>query len=979
MALLEREVVSGRKEKSRQSPSRYDWDDDVKEDVITQSSSSVRASLLEPAAPRFLSRTPPPPSRCRENLQSIVGTERFDTTPVEAFRRSGGGGDRDPPDDDPEPRFGDPDGYFAELENLEEDIVTHSSLEIYRSNGIIGDYELNAVFPRSSALPSIVAQSDGELVELCRNAIGEHATYAKTIIHLLRCRNIMFGVYLNCTKLIAADFGGQLINFLRITQGRKAVAELGSYQISSIKHLVEEFDHALSRYLHHTFLAKGSIYSWSAQNALKEINGACTDCLQILGLWDWGMSKQSPEVVWYCASQALDLAVISFAGAHTQNFSRYLGSESLAYDVPGPFLRLPVLFTLRQRHLQCLDGFFGGNPVWVFHPCSMAKTADEPLYLSTNMQDFSHIWGPVWAISASGNLKTGIKRYDVGGGSIYAWPLSGDSTKFFEEEVFCHWLPLKESEEVTQVHQYLGENDTLLIGAVVGLERNQMCQTTISDVELQLQDSNSLHYLRTSDSSYYVDATSSSISLGGWGVNISGTRQWKRRNGQTLKSALLERWSHERDGTRMILDLVKGYGLEMSFCSLNAKRTRLIDLLRTNSMIKYLENFDWNDETCARKVLEVLSKGTVDDLLLTYRENPKWRKDIQLAILFALRILAECSVDEANGDLSIPWISSRTSADLATFKQKDITWSGFLQDKRDTATFGLVVNKCLSFNEEGCRSCGNTPGKAVLQTSIRINRKMQDNWMKLKQRPSGDYFWSISVLYKKLRFPLGSQGSLTALKVVGGALLVEWTSEGATKAFFKKAIHWNEGMHHQEYIRAKWNATDYPIHVLIEGKHPIKGSSSTPNKLKKRPPPTSNLMDPLLTSPASSLSYSTLIGSPDRSAESLPGNVAELQAASRPPTLPSEIEDTSDRRPLERRPISSTQSSAPVPAIQSGPFQNTTRNEASSDLGSDDEDPTQEKNGWRWDKKFKLWRRHVYTDGELDYTTWSRNPDESDG
>ena len=136
--------------------------------------------------------------------------------------------------------------------------------------------------------------------------------------------------------------------------------------------------------------------------------------------------------------------------------------------------------------------------------------------LSTNMRDFSHAWGPVWGISTSGNFKTGINCYDVGGGSIYPWPLSKNRPELLDGEVFCHWLPIKETWKAAEIYQtFLEENDTLLIGAIVRLERNEMCQTTITDVEAGLRDANSLHDLWTSDLSYYVDATSSAISLGG--------------------------------------------------------------------------------------------------------------------------------------------------------------------------------------------------------------------------------------------------------------------------------------------------------------------------------------------------------------------------------------------------------------------------------------------------------------------------------
>jgi len=138
----------------------------------------------------------------------------------------------------------------------------------------------------------------------------------------------------------------------------------------------------------------------------------------------------------------------------------------------------------------------------------------------------------------------------------------------------CHWVPYHEQKNAEAVKSTgwfsgtLDVNDTLLIGANVGLEPNMNCSTTAMDLELRLRNSNSLKGLRTSESSFYVDSHSSAISLGGWGLNISGSRTFKRRDGQTLKAALLERWEHERDGNRMIKDLAKGYGLEMSFCSL---------------------------------------------------------------------------------------------------------------------------------------------------------------------------------------------------------------------------------------------------------------------------------------------------------------------------------------------------------------------------------------------------------------------------
>jgi len=343
------------------------------------------------------------------NPHALIGNERFNTTAVDCVNCIAGNDgipfddndnpadyNGDPIDNDHEERFENPVKYFEDLESLEIDVAYHSALRMYQDDAIIGDHNLGIHFPDPSVLESIVAQSDDDLLALCKETVGKTAIYAERLLHLLRCRIVMFAVYNNCCKLIKAQFGGHLINFLKIMQGRKNVAKLVSYKASSIKSLAEGFDHALSRYLHQTLLSKTEIRSDFVEDALQHINHACNACLHELGLWNREMDEQPYEVSWYCATQTLDLAVLSFAGAHNQDFAQYLRSEPSYFDVPAPFVNLPVQIKLHPRHLQCLDELFYCKPVWVFHPSSMTNTANEPLYLSVNMRDFSHIWGPVW-------------------------------------------------------------------------------------------------------------------------------------------------------------------------------------------------------------------------------------------------------------------------------------------------------------------------------------------------------------------------------------------------------------------------------------------------------------------------------------------------------------------------------------------------------------------------------------------------------
>lgn len=863
----------------------------------------------------------------------LVGKERFDTTVVECMQPAEHG-DENFQDDDPDERFSNPVKYFEDLDQLEEDLVDHSSLKTYDAE------ETFKQFPDSSELSSVITRSDDELLDLCEN--HNNKEYAQTALHLLQCRNIMFAAFNNCCKLIKADFGGRRINFLRIDRHRSNVAKLIHCDASSIKSLAKDFDHALSEYL------RQANDSNLAREALGRLNQACTDSLLELGLWNWDMNFQPDEVKWYCVCQTLDLALLSFVGAHNQDFPKFLNSQPESFNIPGPLSQLPVQITLRPRHFQCMDRLFGGNPIWVFHPRSKATVVDEPLYLSANMKSFSHIWGPVWAISTSGHVRSGVHRYDVGGGSIVPWRhLSKRDPILQEGEIFCHWLPYEESKDGQTLRITLGEDDTLLIGANLRLGPNdENCPFKPKDLRKQFQDSNSLHDLGTSESIFYVDSQSSAISLGGWGLNVSGSRTFKRRDGQTLKAALLERWDHDREGGCMIKDLEKGYGVEMSYCSLNARRTTLFNLLRSKDMMKYLKELTWEDDGSAIRVLEILQNETVQDLLQTYRTYREWRKDIRDQILHALRVLATCAVDESTRELSIPWMSENF-IHSATFSQRDISWTGFLQDTRDSATFGLLANKCLSFNQPGGRVCGQYPGSPVLQTSLRINTSMTKNHMRLMQRRSGEYFWSISAMKKKLRFPLGSQGSLTVVGMVGerAALLMEWTSEAETKIFIKRALRWNGGKHHEEFIRARWNAAERPIHIFIESKYEVP---AIPRRRRKHRHRNSDTTESEYYLPSSSVPQITY--TPD-----------------------------GDISPLSRQGLqlirTEPESSAPISIPRSPASRSHHNDETSMDLSSDSGSPGSVRNQWKWDKNYKLWRRHVYTDGELDYTKWTRNPD----
>jgi hypothetical protein len=203
-----------------------------------------------------------------------------------------------------------------------------------------------------------------------------------------------------------------------------------------------------------------------------------------------------------------------------------------------------------------------------------------------------------------------------------------------------------------------------------------------------------------------------------------------------------------------------------------------------------------------------------------------------------------------------------------------------------------------------------------------------------------------------LRFPLGSQGNLTVVDVVGekAALLMEWSSEAETKTFVKRALRWNGGKHHQEFIRANWNAKDRPIHIFIAAKHQVPGMPKRYRKRRHRKSDTQ--VDYYL---------------PDASVPQITYKPHTASAGSSP-----------SRRVLQVVRVES-ESSAPISIPRSYSSQSQHDEETSTDVTSDDGNALSVRNRWTWDKNYKQWRKHVYKDGELEYTLWTRNPDLDDG
>jgi hypothetical protein len=138
--------------------------------------------------------------------------------------------------------------------------------------------------------------------------------------------------------------------------------------------------------------------------------------------------------------QLFDLALIAHISAH-------VGQDKGSILHPNsPGITLPLnrsasspkqgSLLLEERRLACLHELTGSRRVWVFRrPDEIIR---EPLFVSTSVEHFALIWGPLWRVpSESGS---GFQQYNVGGGVITPCKYEeGSQPKPAHDERLCHW------------------------------------------------------------------------------------------------------------------------------------------------------------------------------------------------------------------------------------------------------------------------------------------------------------------------------------------------------------------------------------------------------------------------------------------------------------------------------------------------------------------------------------------------------------
>ncbi|KAF2759080.1 hypothetical protein EJ05DRAFT_332020 [Pseudovirgaria hyperparasitica] len=758
-----------------------------------------------------------------------------------------------PPDVDRDEPLINSRAYYQELENLETNVISRSGLHLMKSTQRqeypTGVFNLHVAFPdqSSAVLTWCFPNYDDQVIQFCKSdrsfsSKGYNEKDAPTVFaywayHLLECRNLMLGVLANVEEMRRVGFCDESINYLTLDPSRDDVVRLITIHVETIRSLHVALEHALDRIV--SFMQKGAD-QWTPeiQGQLNQVTQAARALLQ-----DCPVKQQSFSecTIWRTASILCDLAVVSYSGAHVERFdTRHIQQDLDFAKITTAWTfatRSKAGLVLRRRSLRCLGEFLAHQKVWVIQPQS-SRDHKQDLWLSASVNQLADIWGPVWAVM---NESTTV-RYNAGPGAIVAWSSSFKHPPL-NDEILCHWLRLGE----TYPSEPIGNNteQTLLIGAPTVVDRrtsclkeNEECQNKTRKVIRQLKSQHLLEEIGTRAGYSELAEESVQLGMGFQGVQLGGTRVYKRRAGVTLKDAICDAWRN-KEGNRNPAILEHFLGVEVSFCSRNARRRRLKSILNCTTMRNWLEACKTNAEPspCEKAFHEALQDDDPYAFRHLWKRHREWRRDLEQLVSWCLDGLRYSSFEQ-DGTLRALWMPHDDTRYRVKLKNNPHSWTSFLADSKDTCAFVVMSGRCLQSDYKAGATCQTTLhpyspdlGYPLLETSLVINPRapkpsgLELRKINVEKNPHSKRPWRISQLHKGDRFGLES-GRLKVIETFASTrLLVDY--EGGIVKMLQDATRsvvramGDEPLYHWE-LREDDDAATKPIPLFILSQYELR-------------------------------------------------------------------------------------------------------------------------------------------------------------
>lgn len=305
----------------------------------------------------------------------------------------------------------------------------------------------------------------------------------------------------------------------------------------------------------------------------------------------------------------------------------------------------------------------------------------------------------------------------------------------FEPDEFpCHFSI--DAQDFMKVHSPGSSQPTrpyLMIGHGLpsSLKHQKDCQTSLeTGLEgLALQSATTQKPFR------YKDASSFNVAVGYGGAQASWSTQFKVNPGVRAKESILLRWSPEPKFRNPRI-LLLWYGLELSLCTRNARRCRLLDLLRSEPMIRYLSLVyrpDLEGKDYKTILLNALQSSNPYAFIETYDHHPEWQAELGTVVARCLNILKESGVNKKGDVGAFAFIEKfHDSEQLVILPKNDHSWIGLLQDSSDMATFALASHRCFGYRPTPGQKCRRkdrllTGSKSVLETSYTVSKRSNLN------------------------------------------------------------------------------------------------------------------------------------------------------------------------------------------------------------------------------------------------------------
>jgi hypothetical protein len=425
----------------------------------------------------------------------------------------------------------------------------------------------------------------------------------------------------------------------------------------------------------------------------------------------------------------LDLGLVSYIGSHGTRFDLDYIEQDLSSTLSEVTANSRIGFICSLRRLACLDEFVNNQKVWVFRPLwafqTQLEVSDKSLAVLTSIQAFADTWGPIWQVSADVAHPNHIQHINVSTGLICR--VQTESKCPVKDAIPCHWvdgpgrIPLVSA--VPDEGSLIDKTAMLLIGAlgVPPLCSNTACPYTFNDLETDFGLETAP--LGTHESSWSLDARQIGISASQYvGISVSGTQ--KRLPCTTLKQSIWNKWKNQpKRANPFTLD--SRLGVEISHCTGNARRIRLLDLFILKPIQDLLGSRfpNWTSSEVGPSLQDAFQNKSAYLFCDVWIQHCAFREQIAEMVCYVFELFKEA---ETKGEKFRAVFLNGNKEYLLPINKRLNSWAEFLEDSPLTAVYAIFNEACLERCEPGhsvatCNfNSAVTSGFTAFETQITI-------------------------------------------------------------------------------------------------------------------------------------------------------------------------------------------------------------------------------------------------------------------